>query len=308
MKTRVLAIFIGMLIVVMAAGLATGDPHTAQYKGTAACTMCHKGMHKAIVESYQKVDHPKAMQKADAAGAIVADFAGSPFPKDKVAFVLGKGTREQAYLDANLQVLPGAWDIKSKAWKATPAADGATQCVGCHTTGYDAEKKSYTELGVGCEACHGPGSEHMAKPSKDNAPNPAKLSGKLQGMVCGSCHSLGKDTSGKYAFPVGFRPGDDLTKCFVDAKPTAPGRNQQYSELMQSKHGQMGFSCATCHDAHGTTGLAAQLKKPINDGCMSCHAAKIKDMKTHAPAAPADATCATCHMPGGQHTFKKPGA
>ena len=303
MKTRVLAIFIGMLMVAMAAGLANGDAHTAQYKGTAMCVMCHKNMHKAVVEGYQKITHPKAMQKADAAGAIVADFAGSPFTKDKVAFVLGRGTREQAYLDANLQVLPGSWDVKSKAWKATPAADGATQCVGCHATGYDVEKKTYVEAGVGCEACHGPGSEHIAKPGKDSA-----LSAKQLGMVCGSCHSAGKDTSGKYAFPVGFRPGDDLTKSFVDAKPTAPGRNQQYSELMQSKHGQMGFACTTCHDPHGTTGIATQLKKPINDGCLSCHAAKIKDLKTHAPAAPADATCATCHMPGGQHTFKKPGA
>ena len=204
-------------------------------------------------------------------------------------------------------VLPAVWDVAAKTWKPTAAVDGSTQCVGCHTTAYDAEKKTFAEAGVGCEACHGPGSEHIGKPSKDNAPDPRKLSSKLQGMVCGSCHSVGKDTSGKFAFPIGFRPGDDLTKSFVDANPTTPGRNQQYSELMQSKHGQMGLSCTVCHDPHNVAGIAKQLKKPEVELCLSCHSAKIKDIKTHKPAAPADATCATCHMPNGQHTFKKPG-
>ena len=293
----------------VAAGLAVADPHTAQYKGTATCKMCHAGMHKAFVEGYGKTAHPKAMQKADAEGAIVADFStNTAFTKDKVAFTLGRGRNEQAYLDANLQVLPAMWDVATKTWKPTAAVDGATQCVGCHTTGYVVEKKSYTEIGVGCEACHGPGSEHVDKPSKDTAPDPSKLSPKLEAMICGSCHSLGKDISGKYAFPIGFRPGDELAKSFVDAKPTTPGRNQQYSELMQSKHGQMGFACTTCHDPHNVAGAPKQLKKPVVELCMGCHADAIKDMKTHAPTAPADATCATCHMPAGQHTFKKPGA
>lgn len=309
MKTKLLAILVGALMVAIAAGFAVGDPHTAQYIGTAKCKMCHTGPNKAIVEGYGKTAHPKAMQKADTADAIVGDFSSNTaFTKDKVAYTLGRGRGEQAYLDSSFQVLPAVWEVSSKSWKPTPAVDGATQCIGCHTTGYDPDKKTYVDIGVGCEACHGPGSEHMAKPSKDTAPDPAKLSPKLQAMVCGSCHSVGKDPSGKYAFPIGFRPGDDLTKSFVDAKPTAPGRNQQYSELMQSKHGQMGFACTLCHDPHNVAGTAHQLKKPINDTCLACHAGKIKDMKTHAPSAPADATCATCHMPGGQHTFKKPGA
>jgi predicted CXXCH cytochrome family protein len=177
--------------------------------------------------------------------------------------------------------------------------------VGCHTTNYDPAKKTWSETGATCESCHGPGSEHTA--GDENAiVKPKTLEKPRQVMICGQCHSAGKDPSGKYAFPVGFRPGDDLTKCFVDSKPTGPGRNQQYSEFIQSKMYAEGIGCTTCHDPHGRTGLQYQLVKPVNDLCLPCHKAKITDMKTHAPTAAADATCASCHMHGGVHTFIPP--
>ena len=126
-------------------------------------------------------------------------------------------------------------------------------------------------------------------------------------MVCGQCHSFGKDPSGKYAFPVNFRSGDDLIQVFVDAKPVGPGPNQQYSEFIQSKHYKIGNTCETCHDPHGVGGLPSKLKKPVNDLCLGCHAGKVKDLASHAPNAPAGATCVTCHMPDGSHRFTEPG-
>lgn len=303
---KYIAVVVAIGAVGALAALVMGDVHTALFKGTTTCKMCHQVMHKEVVAGYEKGGHPKAMMKADAEGATVTDITKNPaFKKEQVAFVFGKGIREQAYLDANLQVLPAKWDVASKSWKPQQAADGASQCVGCHTTGYDQVKKTYNELGVGCEACHGPGSDHTAG-DKTAIVHLKAMDKVKQAMVCGQCHSVGKDPSGKFAFPVGYRPGDDLTKCFVDAKPTATGRNQQYSEFIQSKMYAVGKGCTTCHDPHGKTGLAHQLIKPINELCLSCHAAKVTDLKTHAPTAAADATCATCHMHGGEHFFKKP--
>jgi predicted CXXCH cytochrome family protein len=310
MKKYVLLVVMVGLGLAFISTLAIGDVHTSAYKGSPVCAMCHKNTNKEIVDGYQSSPHAKAMQKADDKDAIVADFsANAPFTKDKVAFVLGVGRHEQAYMDADLKVLPAVWDVKAKAWKASDAADGATQCIGCHTTGYDPAKKTYLQAGVGCEMCHGPGSEHMMGDKKTTIVNPKSLSPQLQAMDCGQCHSAGKDNpSGKYAFPIGYRPGDDLTKVFADAKPMAAGRNQQYSEFIQSKHSKVGLSCVTCHDPHNTVGKPGQLKKPLPDLCLDCHAAKIKDMATHAPSAPEGATCATCHMPAGRHIFTKPGA
>lgn len=289
--------------------IAHGDVHTAQYKNATVCLMCHKNTNKTIAEAYQKSPHSKAMRKADTEGAIVADFSSNTaFGKDKVAYVLGSGRTEQAYLDANYQVLPAVWDVKAKSWKPTKSVDGATQCIGCHVTGYDPAQKTHAQLGVGCETCHGPGSEHMASGDrKATIVNPKNLDSAKQSMVCGQCHSVGTSTTGKLAFPSGFRPGDDLTKFFIDAKPTTPGRNQQYSEFIQSKHSTVGLSCVTCHEPHDMSTNPAQLKKPVNDLCLGCHAAKIGDMAKHAPNAPQGATCATCHMPSGQHNFAKPG-
>ncbi|MDH7481677.1 MAG: cytochrome c3 family protein [Armatimonadota bacterium] len=285
-----------------------GDTHTAAYKGSTLCKMCHQNTHKELVEAYLKTGHPKAFQKADAEGAIVADFSSNPvFTKDKVAYVLGKGIKQQAFLDANLQVLPAIWDVKTKKWKPTQAVDGATQCIGCHVTGYNAETKAYVEAGVGCESCHGPGGDHVSNATaKGSILKLTELPRDRQTMICGGCHSKGKDLSGKFAFPIGFKPGDDLAKFFVDAKPTTPGLNQQYSEHITSTHyTKLTMTCTTCHDPHNQSGIAHELRKPVNEQCLGCHAAKIKDMATHAPNAAADATCATCHMPYGEHIFKK---
>jgi hypothetical protein len=303
--------------ITVATSLVVSSNNQPEYKTAAVCKMCHKLTHADIVNGYEMTGHAKAMQKADAEGAIVADFSSNPmFSKDKVAYVLGRGVREQAYLDANYQVLPAKWDVKAKKWKPIQAVDGATQCIGCHTTGFDVATKKYAEMGVGCEACHGPGSAHVAD-TKTGILNPKKLDQSRIDMICGQCHSKGKDPSGKFPYAVGFKPGDDLTKFLIDSKPTMPGSNQQYSEHITSKHATEKVGCTVCHDVHNVTlakaiadgkptgGLVHQLKQPINDQCLSCHAPTIVDMKTHAPNAAADATCASCHMEGGVHTFKK---
>lgn len=285
------------------------DIHKAAYKGNMMCKLCHQGLekHKPIVEAFDKTAHPKALQKASAEGAIVGDFSTNPlFKKEDVAWVLGKGRNKQAYLDAQFKVLGAMWYVKEKKWKKAQEADGLTQCIACHTTGFDPATKKWTQDGVTCEACHGPGGDHAKMGNKAFIVNPKNLVPAKTGMICGQCHSAGKDPTGKFVHPVGFRPGDDLAKVFVDAKPTVAGANQQYSEHLQSKHAQVGTHCTTCHSPHsnGATGKS-QLKQPVNEQCLACHAGTIKDLKTHAPQAAADATCATCHMHEGVHTFKK---
>ncbi|MHB0913707.1 MAG: multiheme c-type cytochrome [Armatimonadota bacterium] len=309
--SRLLLAFAG---IALSAVLVHSDARTAQYKTSAVCMMCHKNTNKGIVEAYQRSPHARAMQKADVPGAVVGDFStNTAFEKGKVAYVLGTGRHKQAYLDAGYKVLPAEWDVQTKSWKAVQSVDGTTQCIGCHTTGYVPSEKKYAQMGVGCESCHGPGSEHMAaKDRKASIVNPANLDGAKRAMVCGQCHSSGHNAAlnggaGEMPFTADYRPGDDLAKNLVDSNPTAPGRNQQYSEFVRSKHAKMGLSCTTCHDPHNTTGNEAQLKQPVTEQCLSCHAAKIKDIASHAPSAPAGATCATCHMPNGQHTFAEPG-
>ena len=102
-----------------------------------------------------------------------------------VDYTLG-AKRYQGYLstlpDGRIYVLPVFWHIASKRWvdwkEITPIPDGAhdirqiwnANCFNCHATnivqGFDVAEKKYqstwTEMGIGCEACHGPGREHVA--------------------------------------------------------------------------------------------------------------------------------------------------
>lgn len=280
----------------------------ATYKGSKLCKMCHNQKHPAIVAGVDKIAHPKSMQDAtkNPAAIVAVCDANSPVKKEQIKYILGAGKGAQAYIGADMKTLPAEWNVKEKKWVTTASVDAKTQCVGCHVTGYDTTKATWAEEGVTCEACHGPGSAHMTDPTK--IVNPKKLTGDdKQAMVCGQCHSKGTDTTKTHAFPTTYKPGDDLAQAFIDAKPTTAGRNQQYSEWKMSKHATAGAGCVKCHEPHGVnTTQPNQLPKPVNELCLGCHAGK--DMKTHAPSAAADATCATCHMRQGKHSFAKPGA
>ena len=85
-----------------------------------------------------------------------------------------------------LQCLPIAWDVKGKKWYRVPPVENIApddwlywtnngqnwngMCAECHSTNlkknYDPDSDSYnttwSDIDVGCEACHGPGSSHVA--------------------------------------------------------------------------------------------------------------------------------------------------
>ena len=85
-------------------------------------------------------------------------------------------------------------------------------CDGCHSVDYDIHTKQVTEWNVGCERCHGPGSEHVAHPTRGNILNPAQMDDVAANDTCIQCHSQGqpltKQIEGKaYDWPVGYQVG-----------------------------------------------------------------------------------------------------
>ena len=100
------------------------------------------------------------------------------------------------------------------------------------------------DLTISCEACHGPGEEHiranqqparryahhLADDPDETIVNPGRLPHELSSQVCGQCHGvLAVDRWREWAVEGGdFRPGEDLTKAdirfFVDfnARPQRP--------------------------------------------------------------------------------------
>lgn len=98
-------------------------------------------------------------------------------------------------------------------------------CVNCHTTfgrsrptddpvSFDTRA---AEFGISCEACHGPGADHVKYHRKGSDSNsvepdpivhPAGIGHQRSSQLCGACHSYSVVRSG---VPMAaFRPGDDL--------------------------------------------------------------------------------------------------
>ena len=143
-------------------------------------------------------------------------------------------------------------------------------CDGCHSVNYDIATKKVTEWNVGCERCHGPGSEHVAHQGRPNIVNPARLDYVQANDVCIQCHSQGQPLKnpieGKYYdWPVGFHVGKNLadfwkleehklgeTTFTHFADGTAHKNRMQGNDFVQSLMYTRGVTCFSCHDVHGT--------------------------------------------------------
>ena len=249
-----------------------------------------------------------------------------------------------------LQCLPIAWDEREKKWYHlypdlsdpkdwlywTHAGQNWNgMCAECHSTNlkknYDTVTDTYnttwSDINVGCEACHGPGSSHVAwaetpdmgRPRVDNFDLAVKTSGlNSRGMVelCAPCHSrraaLGDYTHSESDLLDSLLPsllntglyypdGQILEEVYV------------YGSFTQSKMYHSDVDCSDCHDVH-----SLKLLKEGNSLCLQCHRAAEYDTKTHhfhkktgekgEPIKSADgkvafnvgtgAQCIQCHMPG----------
>jgi mono/diheme cytochrome c family protein/Zn finger protein HypA/HybF involved in hydrogenase expression len=85
-------------------------------------------------------------------------------------------------------------------WAKSPMAQKAfslilnekdqTKCIPCHATGYDLDKKTYSEKNVGCEACHGPGEKYSEMMSGANAQEGGKIARENARKSCFRCHKV----------------------------------------------------------------------------------------------------------------------
>ncbi|TLM68168.1 MAG: hypothetical protein FDZ69_03065 [Deltaproteobacteria bacterium] len=236
------------------AGNAVGrPPSSAAFVGSETCKSCHaeafaswqESWHSKIVRPAQGAFLKEAVEKWKSdgtnAGPTVGNVTGKTFKREDVQYVVGARWK-QRYLvkndqNGNLQFLNMQFNRASGKWeKYGQKNDWNTQCATCHTTGYritafdDKSGKTlqsdFKELGVGCEACHGPGSAHIVSGSRRDIFNPANVSVQEQSKVCGYCHIRLENGKWKTAqgapredFPApeagrSYIAGDDWTKWY----------------------------------------------------------------------------------------------
>ncbi len=266
------------------------------------------------------------------------------------------------------QVLPLCWDSR-------PAADGGQRwfhiypdeaighddllhwtgpnqnwnfmCAECHSTDlrkrYDPKRDEYnttwSEIDVSCEACHGPGSRHVAwaRAASDGEPYPhvadmgltvslknAGGGGWVMDMqtgtarrtvprssdaeleTCARCHSRRVQIHDEYVH------GRPLLDTHVPSRLDAPLYHADgqildevyvYGSFLQSGMHREGVTCSDCHEPH-----SLELLAPGNLLCLRCHLVDRFDTPAHhfhEPDGPG-ASCVECHMPARTYMVVDP--
>jgi len=237
----------------------------------------------------------------------------------------------------HLQVLPVAYDTNREEWYDTTASmvrhfpeldDEAvdwkdrsltfnTSCYNCHvsqlSTNYDPEtdsyKTSWLEPGINCEACHGPGSEHIEAFSDfeegdtwdDLKIIDTKEFNTLQrSEMCAPCHAK------MYPLSPGYEPGERLfdhygihTLEHVDFYPDGRdlGENFTYTLWLMSPCAESGeLDCVYCHTSSGRNRFTGE---DADQACSPCHAELVNDPAAHTfhEASSEGSRCIACHMP-----------
>ena len=257
------------------------------------------------------------------------------------------------FSDGRFQALPIAWDDAGHRWfhlhpkeRIThgdelhwtgPSMNWNYMCADCHSTSlrknFDDRTGRFdtrwSEISVGCEACHGPGSAHLAwtrashesryaadatkglaahlderrnvswvrAPGKVTAARSKPRITDREIEVCAQCHARRGQIAGGYsagdAFLDFYRPAV-LTSPLYHADGQQRDEVYEWGSFLQSRMYAAGVTCSDCHEPHG-----GKLRAQGNGVCTRCHAAEAFDAPAHHhhKSGSAGAACANCHIP-----------
>ncbi len=234
-----------------------------------------------------------------------------------------------------------AWDRHQDRWNSN--------CIFCHNTGPNPGEHEFTygppdrqrafdsrvaELGISCEACHGPGEAHAlayeraaaggAAPVDPQIVHPHELDKARSLELCGQCHGqrMPRDPAALLSRGPDYRPGHTLTDTvaplFHDT-PLLPGQQPpgfqprfwndgtprltayEYQGVTRSPcfvRGEM--SCMSCHSMHeGNPDGMLTASMRTDRACTQCHEEIGADVAahTHHPEGSSGSRCVECHMP-----------
>lgn len=297
------------------------------------------------------------LYKEDGKFMVYTDGAEGKMEAFEIKYVFGYTPLQQYLIEfdgGRLQTLSITWNTIDSVWYhmadyiyqdekvdhnnwlhwTNQAQNWNGMCAECHSTnlkkGYDHLTDTYnttwSEINVSCEACHGPGSEHV---EWANLPEYSQQSFNNFGLViktsgidnveyvdnCVRCHSrkvsLGDFdhfASSIYDHSVPGLPGEP--DWFIDGQ--IKEEDYVYASFLQSRMYMKEIQCNDCHNVHSGERLFEG-----NALCLQCHIGDIYDTHDHhrhkSAGMSGDAVisesgvkfevgsgteCINCHMPG----------
>lgn len=204
-------------------------------------------------------------------------------------------------------------------------------CAECHSTNltknFDETNGTFdttwSEIDVSCEACHGPGSDHMAwatagEPASDTkglsvdltrtgqwsfrgatniASRQTSSDGRGEIETCARCHSRRASLWPTYRHGEPFldthRPSL-LEAGLYHSDGQILDEVYVYGSFLQSRMYHAGVTCADCHNPH-----SLELKANGNELCAQCHRPELYDRRSHHQheTNTEGSQCVSCHMP-----------
>jgi predicted CXXCH cytochrome family protein len=218
--------------------------------------------------------------------------------------------------------------ITAAGQEKIPEYAGTQTCQVCHAQEYDYWKSSkhagaastntpnraWSKEGIGCEACHGPGQDHIS-----SGGDAAKIVSSIDADICGQCH--GSAVSDGNSWAAAYRPGMKLSNIpglkliSVDSAKIPPqpdaSRPLTYNMWLASGHSKA-LSAITksdrvtpdCYGCHSAEGFLAKLKGKKVDisqketfhalTCVACHDPHSSDNPRQLVMDP-EMLCNSCH-------------
>ncbi len=264
------------------------DYTPAAFVGRDACKECHADLH----EAYMGTGHAWALTKIVDGQPPTYPESEVPAPPegytwDDILYVIGGYGWMARFVDKEGNLITGdegaltQYNLENKTLKTDAGfvayhagEEVPFDCAQCHTTGYIPKGNqdgltgligTWVEDNVGCENCHGPGSNHV------NSPYLVSMPVLRDAESCGTCHSRTSMNA-------------------IEAHDGFIDHNQQYAEVFSSKKRVM--DCVDCHNPHESTKYGDGVD--VKADCEGCHFdqdsyQKITDRK--------HAGCVDCHMP-----------
>ena len=299
---------------------------------------------------------PELDELVNARGIATEQVGNLPVQEQRVVMTTGSHLAQTYWVETKngIQHMPWMYHIVQQKWIPNedsflvPPTDKRFfskwngLCAKCHSVGpmpgleSEGFQTRVAELGIACEACHGPAESHIQFHrrgvhtavagqgkivAQDPIVNPSKLSHERSSQISAQCHSSHREANISDWIVNGskYRPGEDLEQ-FVTlhrqgtretaedygtghwGDGTSRTGGDEFLGMIQSSCYQKGdLSCLSCHSLHQYQSTTDQLKPGLdgNESCFQCHESMRAGIAehTHHDVDSSGGQCANCHMP-----------